>query len=947
MSRQPRSCKKGECVMKVSQYLYTSYKNSPNGGYAVYSMSSDISQEDAKVIFLLMQYPAVPMLSDMRRSLNNMTWNPVDMKDIEGVCPRNFAYFKLPSGKYCLAESGYIGPEFKGFTPSGRTGNYLIHALIMDKVEKLPILYMGSNIFRHDLTLEEWTAKNPAPLPSIDVEPSASFSQSEITAFLNSDNRKEHIKKIVTILKDKNNKQPIFINDKLENARLWISAISLLLPPEEAKEIFFNTYSYDDNNVKLGLPEGSKYRIQFITGSSSRMKLQQKLLTSVVVDIPNNQFTQNLTVDELVDQEEKYLEKDIYSAMTFIATIERIKNTYGVDNHMAVRINELEKNGLDNYDVNEALELLNVYSRGTNLSRFIPDAFNNVISGKYPKGEATLAMERFLYPLLSEADKEKYVHFIFDPYLQSSNQNENAFINETKNKYSNIYKEFAHLYPLSGEGKEILNKNSNNHALLALYLDSLFSDSSYNIDKDKEVLYDLMMKICEESYNNNDKQFMAYIANVISPYLVTFKSDLYKKIVDKIDIKSYQEYFLYLKDINDINYVANRLYKLLIYLSDKKEAYTAYSNFVKSDINRYQKIDDALIKRDDIKNIIKTIEKDDFASAPRHTNESLKSYYEKYYLKDDDEEGLFIKAFKDYLLLAIQPNDISYWLDIFTAQGVKDEDKAIYSALLSSLEKIAGGDLGRYRNEFNALKHLGAVSSNVEVKLFAEDLLSLKEVMMRQRLMDKNLYASIFNGVDDNNRKFLFARTYFRSLVTTLLKYKTVSFSNDATLFNNICAPYADQENMVNDLYNLCNLEKIDADKYFVILYLASKSGDIFSPIADKIYKKLSSNMTPKDKKGLAKFLTKEVRQDKEGQYYHELKKLADELNGIVPLSTPTNNKPPLMNNNPNFEEIKIDPQQKGSSTSSNADVNNTQKQTNEVEEKKGGFWNNLFHKKK
>ena len=54
--------------MKASQYLYTSYKNSPNGGYAIYSMSPDISQEDAKVIFLLMQYPAVPMLSDTRRS---------------------------------------------------------------------------------------------------------------------------------------------------------------------------------------------------------------------------------------------------------------------------------------------------------------------------------------------------------------------------------------------------------------------------------------------------------------------------------------------------------------------------------------------------------------------------------------------------------------------------------------------------------------------------------------------------------------------------------------------------------------------------------------------------------------------------------------------------------------------------------------------------------------
>ena len=934
--------------MKVSQYLYTSYKNSPNGGYAIYSMSSDISQEDAKVIFLLMQYPAVPMLSDMRRALNNMTWNPVDMKDIEGVCPRNFAYFKLPSGKYCIAESGYIGPEFKGFTPSGRTGNYLIHAFVAESLDKLPILYMGSSLFRHDLTLEEWTARNPAPLPAIEVESSMMFSQAEITNFLNSDNRKEHLKKIVTVLKDKNNKQPIFINDKLENARLWLSAISLLLPAEEVQQLFFNTYSYDDNNVKLGLPEGSKYRIQFVTGSSSRMKLQQKLLTSVVVDIPNNQFTQNLAIDELVDYEVKYLEKDIYSTMTFISTIERIKTTYGVDNHMALRINELEKSGLDNYDVSEALELLNVYAKGTNLSRFIPDAFNNVLSGKYPKGEATLAMERFLYPHLDEASKEKYIHFVFDPYLSSSNQNERAFIDELKNKYANIYKEFARLYPLSGAGKDLLAKNSNNPALVALYLDCLFSDSLN--EKDKETLYEVLMKICDECYARNDMNFLNYIVSTVNPYLTTFKSDLYKKIVDKIDVKSPRDYLPYLKDINDINYVANRLYKMLILYNDKKEAVNAYNNFIRSDA-KYQAIDNELSKRDDIKAIIKKIEKDDFASAARHTNDELKSYYERYYLNNDDEDGLFVKAFKNTFASNAQPNDISYWLNVFTSKGVKEEDKNLYSLLLDRLERLAAGNLARYQNEFNILKRLGAVSSEVEVKLFATDLLNQKEPMMRQRLADNRLYAPVFNGADDNNRKFLFARTYLRQLIATLLRYKTISHNVDAGLFNNACAPYANQENMVNDLYNLHNTDKVDVEKYLVVLLFASKRGEPFSPIAEKIYNRIFSSMSPKDKKGFAKYITKDVKADKEGVNYAEIKKIADQINGVIPTpimgSQRPVNQPPLANNNQNTEGVKVQPLNSGNNTSNPADVNNTQKQANEVEEKKNGFFHNLFHKKK
>ena len=935
--------------MKASQYLYTSYKNSPNGGYAVYSMSPDISQEDAKVIFLLMQYPAVPMLSDMRRSLNNMTWNPVDLADIEGVCPRNFAYFKLPSGKYCIAESGYIGPEFKGFTPSGRTGNYLIHALVSEKFEKLPILYMGSNLFRHDLTLDEWRASNPAPLPLVEIESSSMFSQSEITNFLNTGNNKEYIAKIVTNLKDKENKKPVFINDKLENARLWISVISLLLSREEAEELSFNTYSYDDNNMKLGLPEGSKYDIQFITGSSSRMKLQQKLLTSVVIDILNNQFTQNLAVDELVLEEVKYLEKDIYSAMTFIATIERIKNTYGVDNHNAVRINRLEKEGLDIYDVNEALELLKIYAKGTNLSRFIPDAFNNVLTGKYPQGEVTLAMERFLYPYLNNEDKEKYAHFIFDPYLNMVDQNTNAFINELKNKYANIYAEFAHLYPLNGEGKEILVKNGANNALVALYLDSLFSDPSYNVEGDKETLYNILINICLDSFERNDKDYMNYLINIISPYIPSFKSDLYKKIVDKIDVISIHEYVPYLKEINDLNYIANRFYKSLMQCSDKKDAVNTYENFIKTD-PKYQAIDNVLSKRDDIKAIIKKIEKDDFASSTRYTNESLSNYFRKYYLNNDDADGLFIKAFKNFVN-TVQPNDINIWITTFSTNRVKEEDNAVYSLLLNRLQVLAGGNLMRYQNEFNALKRLGAVSSDVEVKLFADDLLSQKEQVMRDRLKNQNLYASVFNGVDDANRKSLFAKSYLHQLVVTLLKFKVESHSEHALMFNNACSPYANEENMVNYLYNLHNIDRIDVEKYLVILLIASKRAESFSPIAEKIFNKLYGAMSPKDKKNFAKYLSKDVRPDKEGNYYADLKKLLDEINGAT--STPASGNDPQVNQKSQEEvaknniEVANEPQQIGNSSSESADVSNKNNQTNQAEEKKDSFWNNLFHKKK
>ena len=645
--------------MKASQYLYTSYKNSPNGGYAIYSMSKDISQEDAKVIFLLMQYPAVPMLSDTRRKLNNMTWNPVEMKDIEGVCPRNFAYFKLPSGKFCIAEAGYIGPEFKGFTPSGRTGNYLIHALACDTFDKLPILYLGSKTFRHDLTLEEWTCKTPAPLGEVEVSSEGGFSQAEISSFLASNGRKEHLAKIVTALKDKNNKLPVYINDEIENARLWISAISLLLTKDELANLTFNTYSYDDNNVKLGLPECSKYRVQFITGSSARMKLQQKLFNGVVIDLINNQFSQNLTVDDIVGYEVACLEKDIFSAAPFAATIERIKSTFGVDNQTALKINKLEKEGVDSFSALELLQLLSIYSKSNDIKNYCLNVFNNLLSGKYGLGDDMVKLGNFLLPYLDEVNRIKYTHFVFDPYLSKVSQDANVFINETKSRFAAIYKEFAHILPIEKEGKDLLLANENNRALVFLYLDSLLSDVTYNVHDNFASLNEVIMHLSNSSYSQGDINYSLLLINKVGAYLPNLKSDFYKSIVEKIDITSTSELLMYLPEVNDINFVANKLYGMIMKNDNKKEVLTLYRNFL-SRYPNFARIDGSISTRPEVISIIEGVEKQDFASSSIHTNDSLLSFYRKYYVPGNDKEGLFINALNKKLQTQLKKKSKSY-----------------------------------------------------------------------------------------------------------------------------------------------------------------------------------------------------------------------------------------------------------------------------------------------
>ena len=143
--------------MKASQYMYTSWKNAPNHGFSLYSMTPGLSQTDCDEISKVMKYTLQP----------GMPRDPSD-EQIDNLLPRNVSFFKLSSGKYCIAGAGYVGREYRGFEDSGRLGNYLIHAFILDEIEDLvPMSFVGESIFRHNLTNEEWTTQRPEPLPVV------------------------------------------------------------------------------------------------------------------------------------------------------------------------------------------------------------------------------------------------------------------------------------------------------------------------------------------------------------------------------------------------------------------------------------------------------------------------------------------------------------------------------------------------------------------------------------------------------------------------------------------------------------------------------------------------------------------------------------------------------------------------------------------------------------
>ena len=143
--------------MKISQYIFTNCANNGfQGGYVEYGRSASISEDDARFI-------------QQNFDFHLRVEYPYDASDevIDKTFPRKLAFFKLPSGRYCLGQSTYIGKDSSG----NRYGNYMIHAIVYDDVHLLdPYQFYHADLFRLRLTKEELLGPVKGELEDLDIK---------------------------------------------------------------------------------------------------------------------------------------------------------------------------------------------------------------------------------------------------------------------------------------------------------------------------------------------------------------------------------------------------------------------------------------------------------------------------------------------------------------------------------------------------------------------------------------------------------------------------------------------------------------------------------------------------------------------------------------------------------------------------------------------------------
>lgn len=225
--------------MKALQLIYTSWKNgdSQEKGYMVYSKSEGITSSEVEDIKRVMKY--IPP-----RGLNA---TPSE-EEIKSEFPYNFSYFKLNSGRVCLALSSYLGKDY-----SNRFGNYIIYALVFEdgQLVQYPYEFFGESFMKTEMTEEELCANSPVPpLQVLDIDYAKGIITDDILVDFVTENEEQAVYVISAALQARKENVPFYINDTRENTILWIAVITRIFPVSLARNIYYSSYIFDQEKFR-------------------------------------------------------------------------------------------------------------------------------------------------------------------------------------------------------------------------------------------------------------------------------------------------------------------------------------------------------------------------------------------------------------------------------------------------------------------------------------------------------------------------------------------------------------------------------------------------------------------------------------------------------------------------------------------------------------------------
>lgn len=346
---------------------------------------------------------------------DNLPYTPSN-EEIETLFPKIFAYFQLSSGRFCIAQSSYIGQDY-----TNRWGNYIIHAYVLNDIGDLvPSRMIGADIFRTRLTDEELNAVSaPDSLPHVDMEYSGdALTEQEIKQFFDTPSRRETLKTLAQSACDaiSSNKHISFADD-LANMRTWITTLSMVVPKNILNQVYFSTYATENSDlVTLSCKQ--------ITDSSS--VYAQTYIPNDLICIDATRNDNNTTaIGCYIDAVCNKLFEGYYEGILCANSVNKSIEDYGCNNYdLAYKLTYVQKGELDYISSNdELLSIIDLLAKrgAENLTDIFEKVFFRYSSSEMYTGDSSsIAVFKVLYPHISAESKADLLMMYIDKKLENN-----------------------------------------------------------------------------------------------------------------------------------------------------------------------------------------------------------------------------------------------------------------------------------------------------------------------------------------------------------------------------------------------------------------------------------------------------------------------------------------------------------------------------------------------
>lgn len=265
-------------MIQCSEYIYTSWKNGGVGsGFSAFSKSIDVTSAEADEIIDKLSYVKPRELPDRPTPI-----------EIEELFPRSQAFFRLKSGRYCIAQAVYVGKDYTS-DANARWANYMIHAYITDNIDGIsPAGYLDRDVFKTFLTEEEQEYSGMVNSDSVSLpipEPST-FAPQALSDVMISGDGDDFYSFMQSVFNRLDNDSCILVgmNDR-ERIETWLMAASAVLPSRYYRLLTYGTYQL----YKIG---AMKINFMYNSGSIDKRSEQRADPNGAILLFDNGELSE-------------------------------------------------------------------------------------------------------------------------------------------------------------------------------------------------------------------------------------------------------------------------------------------------------------------------------------------------------------------------------------------------------------------------------------------------------------------------------------------------------------------------------------------------------------------------------------------------------------------------------------------------------------------------------